>query len=207
MRRTKHTLVSAAFLLVSLHAVRAEADLITFNNDALGFKSNGFQSVDSSLVTFSTTSPQLNVARAFECAGSPCLIAVGAFQTSLFLDFAVAVNFFSLTYGNDLNINGVPLTAELRLFRAGVQVGQVSQFSNGNDRVDQVIAFSMPDVTFDRAAFRYVQGTAPVIDNITFTTSIPEPTSFLHVISGLAASIGPAIGRGRRRRSITLGQP
>ena len=192
---SRHTCSALVTLLVVLvMAAPATAAVITFTGDALGPRGNGFQSVDSAVVAFSSTAGNMAVTTTSECLASPCLVTVGVAQT-LFLDAAAPFVSLSLLFGNDLSSPGAVYFGELTLFRLGMQVGQVSVQANNNDLVDQLIAFS--GAPFDRAAFRLTNGFAPLVDTITFET-VPEPATAL-LLSGALLAAGLRRSRLRQR--------
>ncbi|HZG53842.1 MAG TPA: PEP-CTERM sorting domain-containing protein [Pyrinomonadaceae bacterium] len=207
----KFVLMLAAAALIGISGSTASADTVTFDNDPIGFKANGFQSVDSPLVRFSTSpspghpgaelfvfnfSPQISTSRALATTGE----SAGALNVPIvhILDFSVPINSLSLDFGNDS-----PGNAILTLYRDGVIVGQVIQATNGNLAIDQTISFSFDSASglhFNRATFGYDFGSPEIIDNIVFTlaevgttpppppppTSVPEPATLILLGSGLA---------------------
>ena len=196
----------AAFIVFATLPGLVKADTITFETDTTGLKPSGFQSVQSSLVTFSDTSGADLLLDDFSPQSIGKGIALTSFATNAFvLDFSVNVNFLSLDFGNDdaccMLSDGV---AVLDVFLNGTLVGTSQLPVNLNDLMDQTIVFSMSNVVFNRAVFRYAQsfanpGATEIIDNITFTPAsepIPEPVSILLLGPGVTAL---AIRRLRRR--------
>ena len=118
-RHTSTVLVTLLFALVA--AAPATAAVITFTSDAVGPRANGFHSVDSAVIAFSSTAGSMAVTSTSECLTSPCLVTVG-FDQTLFLDAAAPLLSLSLLFGNDLSNPGAVYSGELTLFRLGVQV-------------------------------------------------------------------------------------
>ena len=185
----KAAVLSLLPVLFALSAVTAKADTITFDNDAPGIRANGFRSVDSNLVRFSTSpspnhpggelfinnfGPQISTSRALAARGETT--SAQNIPIAIILDFDVPVSALSLDYGNDAPGGNAILT----LYRNGVVVGQVVQPTNGNTAIDQTISFSFagPGEYFDRATFAFDFGNPEIIDNVVFTqaTGVATPT-------------------------------
>jgi hypothetical protein len=221
-RVLKLVLASVTFTFFCLISPAVKADTITFESDPRGRRFNGFQSVESNLVTFSTNASTLSGETLFitnffsNFSRSSFGLATRSEQPSfsgdprntlveLILDFSVPVTSLSLDYGNDGFDD--QQNAILTLFRNGIQVGQVVQPTNNNVFVDQTISFSFsspdPLMFFDRATFRFDGPGLEVIDNVTFTAAggnpaaIPEPTTMLLLVTGLS---GVAVQIHRRRK-------
>ena len=191
----KKTLL-ALTALIALPAL-AKADTITFEADTPGLKPSGFQSVQSSIVTFRDSSGFSMSLDNFTPQSNGNGLALISFATTAFvMDFSVNVSSLSLDFGNDDPCCMTPGgTAVLEVFLNGTLVGTSEVLVNLNDLMDQTIVFSMDNVVFNRAIFRYAQpfgnpGAAEIIDNITFTPAsapVPEPGSMLMLATGVAA--------------------
>lgn len=174
-----------------------KADTITFELDTLGLKPNGFQSVQSSLVRFSSTGAgAVVISENFgEFIGTRGL-AVSGTPERLIMDFVVPVNSLSLWFGNDDPFNTSPGdTAILQVFLDGALVGQTSLLMNRNDIMDQQISFF--GTPFNRATFHFSQELflTETVDNIEFTP-VPEPAS----VALLGIGIAGIAARLRRRK-------
>jgi hypothetical protein len=191
-----------ASILLTLTAVAtARAEAITFNNDVPGIKPQPFQSVDSSLVRFSTSSSlsSLQVINFVGLSnGTNALFVPGASSDVLVIEFSTVVNSLSLDFGADL-VDDPQTTAILTLFLDGAQVGQTVMLTNHNGLVDQTIFFS--GAQFNRATFSTALASNPgccfaeLVDNITFTP-VPEPVTIISLGLGLA---GVLVKRRKRR--------
>ncbi len=207
MRGFRKALFTLTVLIVfgALPAL-VNADTITFEADAPGLRPSGFQSIQSNIVTFSDSSGANIALDDFSPQTIGNGLALTSFASNAFvLDFSVNVNFLSLDFGNDdpccMESSAV---AVLDVFLNGTLVGTSQMPVNLNDLMDQTIVFSMNNVVFNRAVFRYEQsvglpGATEMIDNINFTPAaapIPEPASIL--LLGTGVSLGIAV-RLRRR--------
>jgi hypothetical protein len=199
--------LSALIAFVALPQL-VKADTITFTADTPGLKPSGFQSVESTLVTFSDSLGEDILLDDFSPQSIGNGIALTSFATSQFvLDFSVNVSSLSLDFGNDdpcCMESGA--TAVLDVFLNGTLVGTSELPVNLNDLMDQTIVFSMNNVVFNRAVFRFQQsigtpGATEIIDNINFTPAaeVPEPASLL--LLGTGVSLGIAARLRRRSRA------
>jgi hypothetical protein len=115
--------------------------LINFENDPTGAKPNGWQSADSSLVTFTDSlGADLQLANYGSQGSGKSLAINGDDPSMLIMNFSVLVNSLSLDFGNDdPGWSNAGDKAVLTLFNGATQVGQVSVVMNRNDIMDQTI--------------------------------------------------------------------
>jgi hypothetical protein len=154
------------------------ADVITFEGDIAGFKSNGFQSVDSSLVSFFDSKEENLYINNFGAASDGQGLAVLYDDNGyLIMSFSVPANSLSLDFGNDDPQFAVPGDeAILTAYMHDVFVTESRVVMNCDDIMNQTISIS--GVVFDKATFfcegSIYNGLAEVVDNIQF---VPEPAT------------------------------
>lgn len=201
LRRFLPSLLASMLLIFAAATVRA--DEITFNNDTPGIQSQPFQSVDSTLVTFSTSSSlsSLQVVNFLSVSNNTnALFLPGPASDVLIIEFSSLVTSLSLDFGFDLP-SDPQSTAVLTVFLNGVQVGQTVMLANQNGLVDQTIFFS--GALFNQATFSMALASNPaccsteLVDNVVFTP-VPEPATIILLGSGLAGVVVKA--RKRRKR-------
>jgi hypothetical protein len=162
--------------------------MVTFDLDAPGAYINGFQSVESSNVTFSTENG--NVVKVFEGTGINAgetdglgLGGDGKFEpNAITLDFTCPVDFLTLDFGNDDSkplpgpdlVPGVDF-AVLSGFLGGDPVGMTIVVVNGNNLLDQSI--TLEGVVFDQAIFEYAKADGN-LTNITSLTEVIDNVEF-----------------------------
>jgi hypothetical protein len=179
-------------------SVNASAVTVDFEADTAGPKPNGYQSPQSSLISFSgTTTAIFDIVNTGSESIGQSLRLNGDSDSELVMDFSVNVNSLSLVFGNDdVCCSTAGDRARLTLFLNGVQVGQVFVTLNRNDLPDQTIEFSSPGTVFNRATFIYVPSVgsgipnslAEIVDNINFTPV--GPTAATVSVSGRVMTAG-----------------
>jgi hypothetical protein len=204
MPRLRRFLLSLlASMLLTMTAATVRADVITFDNDTQGPKTQPFQSVDSTIVSFSTSSSfsSLDVHNFQDVSNNTnALFVPGSVADVLVMDFSSLVNSLSLDFGFDIPTDPQS-TATLTVFLNGVQVGQTVVLANQNGFVDQTIVFS--GAMFNRATFSMALPSNPaccsaeLVDNVTFTP-VPEPATITLLGLGLAGALAKA---GKRRHA------
>ncbi len=165
----------------------AYSGTINFDSDTVGSKANGFQSVDSPVVTFADSNGSGLDVGPFgggQCGASQCLANFGDDPGYLLMTFSTRQNSLSLVFGNDDPCcTSAGDRAALTLFLGASHVGQVFVTTNNNDLADQTISYS--GASFDSAQFIYTNATdlsgidvTELVDNIQFSASaVPEPAT------------------------------
>jgi len=172
----------AMLLATGVAALSASADVVNFNSDPSGAQANGFSSVDSALVRFTDSlGSDLSIGAYFESNYSNALVVFPDDGSKLIMDFTQLVNSISFDIGNDQP--GFTGSADLTLFKNGVQVGFVSVVPAFDDLMNSGISFS--GVEFNQAVFfynatyppYYPTGLIEVVDNLQFNPvrPVPEP--------------------------------
>jgi hypothetical protein len=192
-----HRIAILALPILALSAaVSADATEVMFENDPAGPAANGFSSADSPLLTFSNSDGGPMEIGDFGVESIGQALAVGADDSSfLVMNFALAVDFLSMDFGNDDPLLSDPGdSVVLTAFLGGIEVGQTEVVMNRDDVMNQTIFFG--GVLFDSATVEFYvssDGLTEVVDNIKFNT-IPAPPAGAIALLALAAL--PA----RRRR-------
>jgi len=192
-------------LAISLTSEVARADLITFENEAIGHKGEVYT---VGQVTFKDTLILPGDAGLYvldySSQGRDNVLAVNndVDGSGLRMDFLQPITSLSLMFGNDEPaFTEVGDLAWLDVFLGGTLVGHTTVVLNRNDLIDQSIGMTVLG-GFDSAYFvhtdsvgtplperPYHHGGMEVVDNIEFTVAVPvpEPASFLLVGIGLGA--------------------
>lgn len=206
MRRSLPLPLATLFVL---GASVASAQTVDFSLDATGVKSNGFVSAQSSLVSFSATpSGHLEIGDYGTQSHGKAIAVFGDDANMLLMTFANPMASLSLSFGNDqygyIDVGGI---GRLTLFNGAMQIGQVDVTVNGDDIMNQTVAFS--GAPFTSATFQYRNSNAQaanlieIVDDVTFSgaavTATPEPATFVLAGTGLLA-LG-AVARRRRREA------
>ena len=176
-------LVIFASLLIASPVAAIGPFTIDFESDTTGSKPNGWQSVDSTLVSFTDSDGAgLDIADYGHQSDGKALAVKSDDPSYLIMEFSVPMTSISLDFGNDDPGWSEPGDeAVLTLYYGASQVDQVSVVMNRNDDMDQSISFS--GEVFDKATFYYdatIQGgLIEIIDNIHLEPSSlpPPPTS------------------------------
>jgi hypothetical protein len=176
----KSIAICLACVIVSGLSSGVRADVINFGSDSSGYKSNGWQSVDSSLVSFfDSTGEDLKIDN-YNSQSHRQALAVSVDDPSyLIMKFSVSIDSLSLDFGNDdPGLTNPGDEAILTAYLDNVLVGESRVVMNRDDIMNQTISIS--GVVFDQANFLYnttlTYGLAEIVDNIQFIP-IPEPAT------------------------------
>ncbi len=199
---------AALGLALALIAVDAGAVTITFDGEPTGVKPQPYAvgGLTISIVDFSppgSPPPDISVID-FGPAGSGCVAggkcldsgSDSALDGAFLFTLPGVFTHFSLDFGNDDPDNYAPgsLSAELRAFLGGVEVGSSVLAANVNDLVDQTIEIGLA-TGFDAVKFRYISpatgnpaALTKVVDNVVYegARSVPEPGTLMLLTSALA---------------------
>jgi hypothetical protein len=165
---------AAAAVVQAMDATPAlfPTETINFEADTSGAKPNGWQSVDSTTVSFTDSNgSDLDVYDYdWQSDGQALAVHTDYDDSHLIMNFSQRVRAVSMDFGNDdpfFSAEGD--VAELKVFDGGSMLGASQVVMNRNDIMDQSIAVS--DVgCFDSATFKYnvdpAVGLIEIVDNI-----------------------------------------
>ncbi|MEM9577583.1 MAG: VPLPA-CTERM sorting domain-containing protein [Pseudomonadota bacterium] len=181
---TKFRLICAAAIMLAATGTAAFATTFTldFDNDPIAGGLSTLTSVDSPLVTFSSTdaSGVVAVTTIASATANPQLATAANVPAGLRMEFSVLVDSLSMLFGND-DPNFAEDRAILSVFNNGTKLGETVLIYNKNDLADQTISISGLG-GFDAATLFYADATgapvsvlAEVVDNVTFNTVAPVP--------------------------------
>lgn len=198
--------IAAATVSLAMAAGGAAADTINFESDTTGGKANGFQSVDSALVSFTDTlGADLEVFDFGDQSNGQALATDGDDESQLQLDFSQTVNNLIMGFGNDdPGFTDPGDTAVLQGFLNGIQVGEVSVTLNRDDLFNQTITLGA--LIIDQAFFFYADDNLDpidlieIVDDISFDAAavVPLPAT-LPLLLGAIGLGGLALRRRARR--------
>jgi hypothetical protein len=170
--------ICLACVIVSGLSSPVRADVINFESDSPGYKPNGWQSVDSSLVSFfDSTGENLKIDNYHSQSHGQALAVAADDPSYLIMKFSVSMNSLSLEFGNDdPGLTNPGDEAILTAYLDNVFVGDSRVVMNRDDIMNQTISIS--GVVFNQATFlcntTRTSGLAEIVDNIQF---IPEPAT------------------------------
>jgi len=134
----------------------ASAIEIDFSEETLGLKPDGFTTVDSPYVSFSSTDGDLYVGDWYQGNGQSILAFDAAGTGGIEIRTSTPTNSMSVAFGNDdPDYTGAGSKAVMTLFRNGTEVAEKSVVMNLNEVADQVITQEKGPI-FNRAVIVYV---------------------------------------------------
>jgi hypothetical protein len=188
-------------LFVGATSATAAPILVDFESDAtLVNLANGFSSAATPGVRFSDTSgADLIIINSATVSNGTNALAVfnDHDDSALLIELDFVANQISLDFGNDDPLFSLASDqAVLTTFLGGTQVGEVMVALNRNSAMDQNIAFD--GANFDSATLKFavnpLVGLTEVVDNVSITSAIPEPSAALVFAVG-ALVLGGVHGR------------
>jgi hypothetical protein len=168
--------ICLACVIVSGLSSPVRADVINFESDSSGDKPNGWQSVDSSVVSFfDSMGEDLEIGDYHSQSHGKALLVLVDDPSYLIMKFSVSINTLSLEFGNDdPGLTNQGDEAILTAYLDNVFVGESRVVMNRDDIMNQTISIS--GVVFNQATFlcntTRTYGLPEIVDNIQF---IPEP--------------------------------
>lgn len=201
---------AAALVSVAAPAAWAAPELIDFDSDtAFVNLANGFQSDDSASVHFSDTAGSDLILLNGPISNNTNALVIGTDNddSGLLIDIDFLAGALSMDIGNDQNAfllggESAVLTVYELPGALGAQVGQVTLQLNANGLLDQTIGID--GVSFRSAILRYDVdprvGLTELVDNVSVTSAVPEPTGAAVFGAGLLV-----VGAAFRRRAIRAG--
>ena len=179
------------------------AEFIDFESDPAASFSNGSSSVDSPLVTFSNLSSsglQVFDSGFGDTIGQSLVVFPESTGVTLQMSFSVPIYSLSLMFGNDdpllLVMDGPGLNdlAVLNLFDGATLLETITVTPNANTLMDQTISWIHSGTPANRAEFFYGNNNEnPIdlietVDNIAFSTEVPEPSTYAAI--AFAGAVG-----------------
>lgn len=209
-KRIRRAVTAAALLTLVSPAAWATPELIDFDSDtAFVNLANGFQSDDSPSVRFSDTAGSDLILLNGPISNGTNALVIGTDHddSGLLIDIDFVAGALSMDIGNDnpaflVGGESAVLTVFALPGAQGAPVGQVSLQLNANGALDQTIAID--GVSFRSAILRYAVnpavGLVELVDNVTVTSAVPEPTGAV-VFGAGALVVGAALRRRGNRPS------
>ncbi len=189
------------------------AEFIDFESDTAAPFANGSSSVDSPLVTFSNLSPgnglEIFNSGLGDTIGQSLVVFPESTGVTLQMDFSVPIYSLSLMFGNDdpgllvMGGPGMDDLAVLNLFDGLTLLETITVTPNANTTMDQTISWTHSGTPANRAEFFYGDSNAnPIdlietVDNIAFSTTVPEPSTYAAI--AFASAVGVWSWRRRRK--------
>ena len=197
-------LAAIALALLWAPAVQAQYT-VNFNSDPLSSPANGWQSSQSTIVSFAATGGgSLQVGSWNESNFSNALGAFGDVgNIGIEMSFSQYMTMLAFDFGNDdpgwISAAG---WATLTLFNNATQINFFQMHPNADDLMNQRLTYNGP--AFNRAIFQYAPDLQPtglieIIDNVQFS-AVPEPASMTLLATGLAGIVGAGL---RRRKMVS----
>jgi hypothetical protein len=204
--RTPFKTVAAALAAWVTASSSMALEVVNFDNDAGGSVPNGFVSSDSPYVSFSDTANEdLNIFNNPPDTIGNSLAVLADDESGLLMEFTLPITSLSISFGNDQASFTDPTDLGVLMVYDGATLLQTLTVPlNRNTSIDQTLSWISSGTSANRAEFYFGDASlnpiplTELVDNITFTVEVPEPSTYAAI--GFV-SVAAALAWRRRKRA------